>query len=229
MQLRTTGATSYASWMAIAALVLGVMGALALVLMPVIEWLKRPRLEITPNAWGGSRPEWTFAVVRVRNKPLPGWLLPIIGRESAAGCEVSAEFYLQGQKLPFPRAIDARWSANPEPLLIRSVKDAAAAGGEKLVLEYDPSKVERSKWLDLPPSQAGQEVAVAILRDDGRAFAFSAYSYDADRFGVKDLELSARGVYEVRVKVSSGGLSKRAVYLLNNQSASFELFQLTRV
>src|SRR6476620_11818174 len=89
--------------------------AVAIVLPLGLEWLRKPRLEIKAERWNPSGPTaWSFAVVHVRNKPLPAWMP--LARTAADGCRATLEFR-RGEEhdLAIPE-IDARWSARPEPI-----------------------------------------------------------------------------------------------------------------
>src|SRR6266536_5696105 len=110
--------------------IIGIIGlAVAVVALGVpfaVEALKRPRLSITPSEW--RPPEfvrWTFATVRVHNKPTAvSRTQRILIGQSAQGCAIEIEYYQWDSTAPFLR-LPGRWSSVPEPLrLERSVVEA---------------------------------------------------------------------------------------------------------
>lgn len=152
----------------------GVAALVAAFVVPIsIEWLKRPRLEIVPSPWLAAGPVvWTFATVRIRNKPLRGPFRKTLSRDAAQGCTVLVGWFgwASGERVMPP--VPGRWSSHPEPL--RSVPsppaDPAAYSGGTAILNpnyrpftevYDPTLVRREH--DVAASEGGEEVAVAIL------------------------------------------------------------------
>src|SRR5262249_26807565 len=96
--------------------VLGGLAIIASIVVPTgLERLKRPRLEIIPSQWYPPRfVTWTFATVRVRNKP-PRGLNCLIIRQPAHRCVVEIDYYLWGSDARF-LTLPGRWSSVPEPL-----------------------------------------------------------------------------------------------------------------
>src|SRR6266568_3898941 len=102
--------------------ILAIIGIVLAIVVPVVvalwvEARKRAHLEIAPSAWQAPNfVMWTFATVRVRNKPLPPRLSRFLSREEAHGCVVEIDYYNwdSGSRL-FP-TIRGRWSSAPEPL-----------------------------------------------------------------------------------------------------------------
>ena len=102
--------------------VLAIVGIVLAIVVPVVvalgvEALKRARLEIAPSVW---RPPnfvtWTFATVRVRNKPIPPRLSRFLPREEAHGCVVEIDYYRWDSSARLFPTIRGRWSSVPEPL-----------------------------------------------------------------------------------------------------------------
>lgn len=102
--------------------VLAIVGIVLAIVVPVVvalgvEALKRARLEIAPSVW---RPPnfvtWTFATVRVHNKPLPPRLSRFLPREEAHGCVVEIDYYRWDSSARLFPTIRGRWSSVPEPL-----------------------------------------------------------------------------------------------------------------
>lgn len=183
------------------------------------SWLEKPRLEIVPSIWQPQGPVlWSFAVVRVKNKPLPPVLGAILRRDVAPRCTVSAKFI----GAPF-HPIDARWSAAVQPF--RLVDRSGA-----LAVEYAPELVPSTKEFDLAPSEDGQEVAVAIVHADGSAHAFSAssYSFMDKEWADPALALEGGTTYSVRISARSAGQEKVCTLELPYLNADFNRFVLRK-
>src|SRR6266545_7938169 len=103
------------------ATVLGIVGVvlalIAIALTITAERLKHPRLDIRPSPFRPPGPlEWTFAAVRVHNRPeIPRPLGWFITRDAAVGCAVTVEFHRRDGTLAF-HSVEGRWSSQPEPL-----------------------------------------------------------------------------------------------------------------
>ena len=70
-----------------------VISIIAILLVVLVEWLKRPHLDIQPATWQASGPvPYIFASVRVYNRPLPGLISAVLMRTTAQDCEVTLEF-----------------------------------------------------------------------------------------------------------------------------------------
>jgi len=206
------------------------LATVALLLTLGIEWLKRPRLEIVPSPFSPSGPiSFTFAAVQVKNKPLqpPGrWIL---SRSSADGCRVTLDFLRWGSGDRAIPAVPGRWSSHPEP--VRSIPIAhppqpPQAGKWTVVAtfeaQYDPSLDPREN--DVRAADAGEEVAVAILTDEG-AFAWGTESYNYDGWAKPEWELK-HGTYKVVVAVEGSSVSKRAEFKLEYLDEDFGKFRL---
>lgn len=214
--------------MEVAGVVLGAIGAFALVVMIALEWLKRPRLEVMAETWKPSGPTaWWFAVAHVRNKPLSlllrGWLV----RQSATGCEITLQFRDAAQSVPTLPDVAARWSANREPITLAPQPPSTPGGQVTYVAAYDPTLVPDTRRFDVPPSGIGQEVAVAIIRADNNAFIFGAESYAHPMFGNPQWQLG-RQIYDVEVIAESSGIRAVGRFRLDNRAASYASFRLTR-
>jgi len=198
-----------------------ILAIVALAVPFVIESLKRPRIEMKAERWVPQGPvQWTFAVVHVRVRPLPRLIRSVLVRESAAGCTATVEFRQNGE-LVMPE-VPARWSSRPEPVRLEIRQSANVT---QLVGVYVPENVPQTKTLDLAPGR-WEEVAVAILRDDGEAFAFGAESYAHNEWRNPAWKLD-RGVYVVTVRVEASGLSASGQFRLDNLAADFNRFRLT--
>jgi hypothetical protein len=193
--------------------ILGIaLGGGALVLPVLLELLRRPRLEIKPERWGPvGQHAWTFAVVHVRNKPLPGWVP--LARMSAEGCRATVEFRKFGDdSLAIPE-VSARWSSQPQPIKRTLVEPPAdlrpqlPAGAAFVEEHFDPQMVPQTLTLNVPASARWEEVAVAILLADGEAYAWAAESY-AYAGWRNPRWLLDRGVYDVTVRPAASTTSR---------------------
>jgi hypothetical protein len=223
----------------IALAVLGIALALfAVALTIAIERLKRPRLTIRTSTFQPSEPiTWTFAAVRVVNDPrLPKGLGSIITRQSADGCAVTLEFRRRGEKaLAFP-PVDGRWSSQPEPLRREpvAIQPTEVGGGISLagpaptqiqfVESFDLGMAMSARRLNVSPGHDGEEVAVAVLKDDGKAYAWGAESYAYPGWAHPEWELQ-RGEYELTVRVTAAGVETERPFLLPFLSNDFARFK----
>ncbi len=126
----------------------------------------------------------------------------VLRRDVAPRCSVTAEFALA----PFA-AIDLRWSA--------------AGNG------MPPTSQEllaQSKEFDLAPSDDGQEVAVAIIHQDGTANAYSAESYTLAPPWADPQLLLTRQAYTLKVVARSAGEEKDAYFELPYLGPNFNQF-----
>lgn len=188
-----------------------------------LSWITAPRLDIEPAQWAPAGPVfWTFATVRVKNKPLATWMRSVLRRDIAPRCTVTASF----QDAPF-QPIEARWSTRPQPFRVKQDTDPRT-GAPTLNVGYDETMVPETRELDLAPSPNGQEVAVAILRHDGTAYAFSAWSYrHMDKMWADpDLALTKGTTYSVVITASAGGDSVSRTFRLPFMSDDFSKFNL---
>jgi hypothetical protein len=108
-------------------IILGIVAVVAAFAVPLgIEAFKRPRLEITPSSWSSVGPvNWTFATVRVRNRPVWWGVRKLLTRQAAQACEVDLEFYRWGTEEKLLPTIPGRWSSHQQP--IRSVPSSGSA------------------------------------------------------------------------------------------------------
>lgn len=206
------------------------LGAAALLLTFVLEWLRLPRIQIKAERWGpAGKHDWTFAVVHVRNKPLPRWL-PFT-RASADGCRAMIEFRRGGDKDLYIREVPGRWSGTPQPVREEHVqppeelKSLLPEGAVLAVTKFDAQLVPQTLTFDLPAASRWEEIAIAVLHRDGEAHAFGAESY---AFGPlwknPDWKLE-RGVYDVAVRLEASGVSKTKHFKLDNLAADFARFK----
>lgn len=221
-----------------------VLAGVAIVIVFAIELIKRPRIEIDARPWAPKQPvPWTFAVVHVRNKPLPHVLRSLFVRQMAAGATVTLDFKKDGARV-MPQ-IPGRWSSRPEPLRLEtggpgslaaalSAQSASAAHSSTAVSPmsapttvkwtFEPSLVPQTLAQDLAPGH-WEEVAVAILLQTGPAFGWGAESYAHG--GQNPAWKLDRGEYEVTVRVDSSGISKERTFRLDNLAVDFGRFRLT--
>jgi len=209
-----------------------IVAALAIVLLFVVEWVKRPRLEIVPSLFVPSGPlAWTFAAVQVRNKPLGRPWRWLLSRESAQGCRVTTDFLQWVGGTRVMPSVRGRWSSHPEPL--RSVRVEVPSGQQvaaalvgvtvRYEAQYDPT-------LDPPEqtvaaSQTGEEVAVAILRNAGGASAWGTESYAYWQWEKPEWKLDP-GTYRVEIRVEGSSVSKSAAFKLEYLNEDFVAFRL---
>jgi hypothetical protein len=93
-----------------------------------------------------------------------------------------------------------------------------------LVVAYDPSLIKHEQ--DVPVSDDGEEVAVAILLNDGNAFAFSEDSYAHPGFANPAWQLT-RGDYRVVIRVSGSNFREcRQDFKLVYEDGDFSKFRL---
>jgi len=83
------------------------------------------------------------------------------------------------------------------------------------------------RYRDIPVGDTGEEVAVAVLNEEG-AFAFSSTSYEHNAFGDPDLRLS-RGTYRVVVHARGSSVNHKRVFKLEYLSEKFDQFQLQEI
>jgi hypothetical protein len=293
------------------ATVLAIVGIVLAIVVPVvvalgIEALKRARLEIAASLW---RPPnfvtWTFATVRVRNKPLPPRLGRFLPREDAHGCVVEIDYYRWDSSARLFPTIRGRWSSAPEPLsrvpssLVAELPPgpgdpdlgaAKAIGAESIMpgpgapgvvgppasggtaptfpgpdtagvvslpvsggtastlaippvcagiassragsstqpeysIVYNPERDPGQ--LDVAVSPDGEEVAVAILRDD-QAFAFSTESYNYPSWGNPSWRLE-HGTYRIVVRIRGSGIEEEQHFKLEYLSNDVSKFQLETI
>jgi hypothetical protein len=221
-----------------AAIALGVAALVAAFVVPAaIEWLKRPHLEISPSPWSPAGPvAWTFAAVRILNKPVARPFRWLLTREVAQGCTVALDVFKWGTDERAVDQVQGRWSSHPEP--IRLVPSPAVqapvpgpgtaslpAHGQPFTPEFDPGLIQREQ--DVAVTAGGEEVAVAILRA-GEAFVFTDDSYGHPAWGRPDLKLD-RGTYCVVVRVRGSSVERERAFKLEYLSDDFAKFRLELV
>lgn len=92
------------------------VGVVALGVPFMIEAVRRPRLAIASAEWRNPVfVPWTFATVRVYNKPVGAMLRNTLTRQSAHGCRAEIDYYLWDSTARF-LTVPGRWSSLPEPL-----------------------------------------------------------------------------------------------------------------
>ena len=200
-----------------------VVSIIAIMLVILVEWLKRPRLDIKPAVWQAPGPvPHAFASVRVYNRPLPGLISSVLMRATAQGCEVTLEFCDQAGRTRVLPIVPARWSSQPEPLRSVTVIDPKT-GGQSNVLQFEPALVPESRRLNIPPGNDGHEVAVALQRFDGSAHAFGADSYIYPEWRHRDRNLGS-AVYRVTVRLQASGIKISKKFELENLTQNFATF-----
>lgn len=109
---------------------LGLAALVVAIVLPLsLESLRKPRLEIKAERWNPSGPAaWSFAVVHVRNRPLPTWVP--LARMTAERCRATVEFRKGEERDMAIPEIDARWSARPEPIR-RDLRRSAYGGSAR--------------------------------------------------------------------------------------------------
>jgi hypothetical protein len=208
---------------------LGIAAIIVAVVLPIgLEWLRRPRLEIRAARWTASGPmPWTFAVVHVRNRQLPSWVP--LSRLTAESCRALVEFRRGDERdLAIPE-IDARWSARPEPIKQELVDPpdelAQEAPGAKLVIQrFDPAAVPNTLTYDVPAGDRWEEIAIAILHQEGDAYGFGANSYQYPQWRNPLWQLDRR-VYTVTVKLDASSVSKTQRFKLDYLKPDFARFK----
>jgi len=184
--------------------------------------------------------EWTFAAAQVTNDPvMPGVFRRFITRQSADGCELWVEFRKSGEDgLAMPQII-GRWSSQPEPIRREPVvlpppvggpdqPDAPVGGAIQIIASYDIALATASRRVSVAASESGEEVAVAVLRSDGRAFAWGAESYAYPNWEHPDWELQ-HGTYDVTLKAVASGATVSRRFQLPFLSGDFAQFKLDRL
>jgi hypothetical protein len=225
--------------MAVAALILAVVGIVAAFVAPAaIELVKRPRLKIIPAPWEPQGPTaWTFATVRIRNKPITARLVRGLMRQAAQGCVVDIDFFRWGtEDKPF-RTVPGRWSSHPEPIRSVPTQDPfipgpPPSGGTASTMNvevqpgfsrlYDSTLDPRQQDVTVGPLR--EEVAVAILKA-GEAFAFSTESYDHNAWGNPAWGLD-HGTYRVVVRVRGSSVEQTRAFKLEYLDDNFANFRL---
>lgn len=210
------------------------LGVVALILIFVVERLRRPSLSIEPVVWMPSFPTtWTFAAVRIHNRPLRrplGWFL---SRNIAQGCAVTVSFENWGTGDRALPPVQARWSGNPQPLrqLAPQMSVEAALTQVTRLWQYDATLDPPRR--DIPVSPDGEEVAVAILlapdKDDaGGAYAWGTESYNYSRWKKPEWKLR-HGTYEVRIAVSGSDVQRERRFKLEYLDEDFTRFRMQRL
>ncbi len=211
------------------ALALAIAALVVAVALPIgLEWLRKPRLEVRAARWTPAGPmPWTFAVIHVRNRPLPSWVP--LSRLTAESCRALVEFRRGEERdLAIPE-IDARWSSRPEPVkqdLVDPPADLAqeAPEGAKLVIQrFDLAAVSSTLTYDVPAGDRWEEIAIAILHHEGDAYGFGANSYQYPLWRNPTWQLD-RGVYTVTVKLDASSVSKTRKFKLDNLKPDFSRF-----
>jgi hypothetical protein len=121
--------------------------------------------------------------------------------------------------------VDARWSASQQPIRVTIAPDGSVSA------TYDETLVLASRELNLAPSSDGQEVAIAIINQDGSAHAFSAWSYRFmnDFWRDPQLALTQGTTYRVKVTATWAGESKVKTLELPYLSGNFNQFSMRKI
>jgi hypothetical protein len=82
--------------------------------------------------------------------------------------------------------------------------------------------------MDVAPNGHGEEVAVAVLKVDGKAFAWGAESYAYPGWENPEWSL-LRGEYEVTIRAEAAGVNATKRFKLNNTLGDFAKFDLVEV
>lgn len=200
-------------------IVLEVLGAMALVLGPVIAALRGPRVQIRETPWAPASPvPWTFATVGIRNAPPPRWI-PFLARETALACRATIQFYRRGEAVTSP--IAGRWSDRPEPIRAELVDPATG----QVIGMLAPDLIPESQVYDLVAGGRWEEVAVAVLRD-GEAYAWGAESYGFPNWRNPEWKLE-RGEYDVTVSAAASGKTWTRRFRLSYLSNRMNEFRLS--
>jgi hypothetical protein len=213
------------------------LAIVAILLTIAIEVVRRPRLSIRPSRFTASGPvPWTFAAVRVHNKPLSRPWRWFLTREAAGGCRVTFDFFRWGTDVRVMPSVPGRWSGNPQPL--RRVRQSnpeteqyaemlAKAGlpppVEQYFAEYDPTLDPREH--DVRTSEDGEEVAVAVLQLQVGAYAWGTESYAHPSWQKPGWQLE-HGTYKVVVSVNGSSVSKSKAFKLEYLDDDFAKFNL---
>ena len=80
---------------------------------------------------------------------------------------------------------------------------------------------------DLPAGDRWEEIAIAILLQEGDAYGFGANSYQFPLWRNPTWQLP-RGVYTVTIKLDASGVSKTERFKLDNLKTDFARFRTTR-
>jgi hypothetical protein len=92
-----------------------------------------------------------------------------------------------------------------------------------MVAQFDPTILPQTVRFDVPSTQDGQEVAIAVLRQDGTAHAWGAESYAFPEWKNPAWELKGQ-IYEVTVSARASGISKSRRFHLDNLVPDFARF-----
>jgi hypothetical protein len=139
-----------------------------------------------------------------------------------------------GRALP---AIQARWSSAPEPVRrqpigsgtgpVRSIDEWSR--GLSFVDVYDPALSAASLRQDISAGEDGEEIAVAILKEDGSAYAWGAESYRFEGWANPAWKLEDQTEYEVTIRVEGSGVGLERRFRLPFLSDDFAEFTVTPV
>jgi len=152
------------------------------------------------------------------------------------GCAVTVEFHRRDGTLAF-HSVEGRWSSQPEPLRRQPVTGVpnvqqflnAPQPAVQVTLAdfYDPALAAASRRLDISAEQGGEEVAVAVLKSDGTAFAWGAESYAFAGWAKSDWQLELGTVYYVTVRVEGSGVHAASRFELPFLAGDFSKFTLS--
>jgi hypothetical protein len=230
--------------MEIGALLVGILALVIAIAAPIgVELLKRPKLEIEPSTFEDDEVDWTFATVRVFNRATMPRVFSWLTRSTAQACEATIEFRKVGDdRLAFP-PVAARWSSRPEPgtevvvpsrINIDPLSMAASASsamntvqvaGLEPIRVYSAARAAESRRWDLAAGPKGEEIAVAVLKAGGRAFAWGAESQAYPEWANPEWELDY-GTYDVTIRVQGSGVEVAGTFALRFRSDAFSEFRL---
>ena len=199
------------------------------------------RASLSSGASGGARGCRTPSVLKLSRMRPWSWLR--LRRDSATGCEVTAEFRKIGERgLAIPK-IPCRWSAarqplTPVPVQVTAPDDEAAPyrGG---TLEPPPSLMPQHLYatifdrqavaegyrLDIAPHKEGSRSGCRHSGDGKGEYGFSAESYGYPTFAKPEWRLE-NADYQVTVVARSGQVTKTGVFSLTYLEDDFSKFNL---
>jgi len=180
----------------------------------LLEYLKRPRIDIVPMSGGvGDEEGFRFLHVQVYNRPrirLPlRWLtiLPL------SGSLVRLRYFRSGE--PLFRDVIGIWTDRPRPVVNN---------------QYDSERAAEAQLLDLPAKDQPYLVPVAIkLKGQETAYGFHAESYRYDNLCDPELQLPAKSQVELSVRVEGGGPKQREFrFMIENFGLDLQSFVIQK-
>lgn len=199
-------------------LIAGIVGIL------IVLWIERqcrPRLFFKIGVPGTiddkdvmKRHPTTFLKVQVHNRNLPRWLSWVYMGEPALSCSGWVSFFDEDGAPIFPKEMLGRWSETPDPPPIdyTKVDDVVVA-----------RLVSPQNTVDIPPGEYSNLDIVNKIEGEEQCYGWNNESY-IHKWRHPEWSL-APGKYLAKVRVKTGGLEFKDVFVIRND-LEFNEFRL---